>query len=406
MKHSQNIGLSVRLLTAHPLRTTLSILAVVLGVGILLVMVSIGDGMRASIRDLFRSMGTNLVMIKAGKLEHFGGHPHQESISTSLVLKDVEALRKGCPDMVRGAGGVMRNLKARYGAMVTQTFVEGMEDDGFAIRNLEVARGRSFDAQEDAARRPVAILGPTVVKNLFGEQDPLGQHIILGTLPFRVVGVTKAMGTDMGGRDQDDIIFVPLQTGMRRLFKMTWIETIFLEASGEDRLYALEEQANAVLRKRHHIGPKQDDDFTVMNQSALLAGALEASTTMTNLVLAVAGISMLVAGIGILAVMLMAVRERRWEIGLRRAIGARRGDILLQFLSEAAMLSLGGGLLGVAVGSLCIWACNSWDLVRADYSVPAALGACALSVVTGVIFGIYPARKAAAMEPVEAINQR
>jgi putative ABC transport system permease protein len=344
-------------------------------------------------------------MVKAGKLKHFGGHAHTESISTSLVKRDVEALRKGCPDLVRAAGGVMRDSKVRFGSMVTQTFVEGMEADAFLIRNIELGEGRFYDADEDDARRPVAVLGPTVVKNLFGEAPALGQTVTLGNLPFRVIGITKAKGTDEGGRDQDDIVFVPLETGMRRLFKMTWVETIFLEASGEDRLYALEDQASTVLRKRHRIGPKEDDDFTIMNQSALLEGALEASDTMTNLVLGVAGISMLVAGIGILAVMLMAVRERRWEIGLRRAIGARRGDILLQFLSEAAMLSLGGGLLGVAGGSVVIWICNAADLVRADYSVPAALGACALSVLVGVVFGLHPARKAAAMEPVEAINQ-
>lgn len=404
MKTLRNLIISARLLMAHPLRTVLSVLAVVIGVAAMTVIVSVGNGMKAELEETFKKQGTNLLTVKAGKFKQMGGRARQMSVVTTLTLADVEAIRKQLPDATGVAGGILRDAKAKSGILNANTFVEAMETDGFRMRNFEIAEGRFFTTAEAKAGRLVAVMGPKAAKNLFGEADPVGERITLGRLVFTVVGVTKEKGADEMGRDQDDIIFVPLEPGMRRLFHVIHVESIYVQGPSQGHLEAMANEITALLRHRHRIGPKKDDDFTVMNSATLMSAAVETTESTTNLVLGVATISMFVAGIGILAVMLMAVRERQWEIGLRRAIGARRRDILIQFLAEAALLSLGGGLCGLILGLLTVVACNQFGWARADLSTGAALLACALSIVVGVLFGLYPARKASQMQPIEALN--
>lgn len=404
MKTVRNLAISARLLMAHPLRTVLSVLAVVIGVAAMTVIVSIGNGMKMEIVDAFREQGTNLVTVKAGKFKQRGGHAHQMSVVTTLLAEDGRAIAKYCPSVVATASGVLRDTKAKSGFRNAQTFAEAMDVEGFAIRNYQIADGRFYTQDEAKAGRLVAVLGPKTAKNLFADHDPIGERISLGRLVFTVVGVTVSKGSDDMGRDQDDIVFVPLEAGMRRLFHVTYVETIYVQGQSEDRLTEVANEITALLRHRHRIAPKKDDDFTVMNSATLMSAAVETTESTTNLVLGVATISMFVAGIGILAVMLMAVRERQWEIGLRRAIGARRRDILIQFLAEAALLSLGGGICGLILGLLTVVACNQFGWARADLSTGAALLACALSIVVGVLFGLYPARKASQMQPIEALN--
>ena len=404
MKLLRNLLISARLLLAHPLRTILSVLAVVLGVASLTAIVSIGNGMKAEIAETFRAQGTNLVTVKAGKFKAHGGHARQMGVNTTLTVADAEAIRKHCPSVVRTAAAVLRDIKAKSATESVQTFIEAMDVDGFAIRNIRTAAGRVFTAAEGKAGRLVAVIGPKTAKNLFGDADPVGERVTLGRMLFTVVGVVEERGSDDSGRDQDDIVYVPLEPGQRRMFHLTHVETVYVQGPSEDRLEEVSNEVSVLLRQRHHIPEKKEDDFTVMNQAVLLAAALDTTTSTTQLVLGVAGISMLVAGIGILAVMLMAVRERRWEIGLRRAIGARRRDILTQFLAEAALLSLAGGVAGILLGVVTVLACNHFGWARAELSAPAALLACAFSIVVGVLFGIYPARKASEMQPIEALN--
>lgn len=404
MKTLRNLLISARLLLSHPLRTVLSVLAVVIGVAALTVIVSVGNGMKAELEESFREQGTNLIMVKAGKFMTRGGHAHSMSLVTTLVPEDAVAIGKQCPSVKSAAAGITRDSKAKSSTANAQTFVEAMDVEGFAIRNTNIAEGRAYTQEEAKAGRMVAVLGPKAAENLFGEADPIGERITLGRNLFTVIGVTQEKGADAMGRDQDDIVFVPLSVGMRRLFHVTYIDTIYVQGPSEDRLTEVSNEVGALLRHRHRIAQGKPDDFTALNQATLLSAAMETTTSTTQLILGVATISMVVAGIGILAVMLMAVRERRWEIGLRRAIGARRRDILIQFLAEAALLSAAGGVCGMAVGFLSVAVCNFFDLARADLSPSAAAIGCGLSVLTGVVFGLYPARKASQMQPIEALN--
>ena len=275
-----------------------------------------------------------------------------------------------------------------------------------SLKGVEVATGRLFTPRETGARRAVVVLGATVAENLFPDQDPVGELVTMGRLPFRVIGVTAERGSDASGNDQDDIAFIPLDTGMRRVFHVTWIETIYVQVPDSNAMQTAEDAIRTLLRERHRLGEAVDNDFDVQNQADLLKTELETTGATTRLVTGVGAISLVVAGIGILAVMLMSVRERRWEIGLRRAVGARREDILVQFLSEAALLSFAGALVGILAGAGLVHLTNRMGWARADFSVDAAMISTGVSVAIGLVFGIHPARQAAALEPIAALRTR
>jgi putative ABC transport system permease protein len=280
-----------------------------------------------------------------------------------------------------------------------------MGADGLHVRNFRLASGRVFDGDEARAATRVAILGPTAAANLFGSSDPVGLQIRIRKVPFEVIGLTVPKGMDANGQDQDDLIIVPLETAMRRLFNLTYVQTIYIQASAPEKLDTAEREVGALLRQRHRLAAKRDD-FTIQNQATLLAAERETTGSMTLLIGSVAGISLVVGGVGILAVMLMAVRERTPEIGLRRALGARRRDIRNQFLVESGLLSGFGGLVGVIGGlalTVVISALGYWDAI---ISWPAAAVAFLFSVTVGILFGLYPALRAARMEPIHALRSQ
>jgi len=299
---------------------------------------------------------------------------------------------------------ISRRLPLRSATGATQTNVEAMSHAGFHIRDFQAAQGRLYGPDEEGARQAVAVLGATTAKNLFGSANPVGQRITLGRLTFRVIGVTAPKGSDSWGDDMDDIVFVPLDTGMKRLFHVVYVETLFVQSFGEAYLAEAEAAVTDLLRERHKTTSSKDDDFTVQNQLSLLEASVSTLRSANQVVIGVAGMSLLVAGIGILAVMLMTVRERRWEIGLRRALGARRRDIAQQFLTEAALLTFVGGILGVVLSVLVVHACNVFGWATADFSwVAAGIGG-VVAISVGVLFGLYPAIKASRLQPVEALN--
>ena len=403
MKLSKNIALSYEILAAHKLRTLLSMLCIIVGVGAVVLMVAAGKGAEKRILDRIRDMGTNLVVVNAGQTRIVAGRQRQMATVTTLIPDDARAIVTDCPSVRLAAPAASKKLAARFESENANTNVVGITPDGFRIRNIEIAAGRFFDAEEGRGRRRVAILGPTVVRNLFSGDDPIGQKIRIGRVPFEVIGVTRPKGTDANGADQDDLIIVPLTTAMRRLFNVTYVDRIFVQAVNADALYQAEKEIRNILRQHHRLREKPDD-FTIQNQAALLKTERETSLEMTLLVGSVSGISLLVGGVGILAVMLISVRERTGEIGLKRAVGALKRDIRNQFLLEAAILSGAGGLIGVLLGvsgALTLSRLGYWETV---ISWPSAAVGFLFSVSLGIVFGIYPALRAADLEPIEALR--
>ena len=403
MKVSKNIVLSVEILAAHKLRTLLSVLGIVVGVGAVVLMVSAGRGAEKRILDRIRGMGSNLLLVNAGQTFVVAGRQRQMDTVRTLVPADAEAMAENCPSVAFAAAALGRKLTVRWEDQDVSTTVVGLGADGLRIRNFRLASGREFDEDESRAAKRVAILGPTAAANLFGSADPVGLQIRVRKVPFEVIGITAPKGMDANGQDQDDLIIVPLETAMRRLFNLTYVQTIYVQASAPEKLDEAEKEIGALLRQRHRLAGKRDD-FTIQNQATLLAAERETTGSMTMLIGSVAGISLVVGGVGILAVMLMSVRERTREIGLRRALGARRQDIRNQFLVESGLLSGFGGLVGVMGGlalTVTISALGYWDAI---ISWPAAAVAFLFSVTVGILFGLYPALRAARMEPIQALR--
>ncbi len=403
MKLSRNIALSCELLVAHKLRTLLSVTGIVVGIATVVLMVSAGRGAEKKILDRIRDMGTNLIVVNAGQTRIVAGRQRQTSMVTTLETDDARAIASDCESVKLAAPAVTKKLSTRWEDENANTNVIGITPEGFRIRNIAIATGRMFDAEEDRARRRVAILGPTAAVNLFGRTDPVGLQIRIGRVPFEVIGLTESKGMDANGVDQDDLILVPLGSAMRRLFNVDYIDTIYVQAESAEALDRAEAEIRQLLRQRHRLRDKPDD-FTIQNQATLLAAEREAAQSMTLLIGSVAAISLVVGGIGILAVMLIAVRERTPEIGLRRALGATRRDIRVQFLLESGLLAGSGGVIGVVGGVAAAVAVSQLGYWETIISWPAALAGFGFSVAVGLVFGIYPATRAAALEPIEALR--
>jgi len=400
---SKNLILSLEILTAHKLRTLLSVIGIVVGVGAVVVMVSAGRGAQKQILDRIQGMGTNLIVVSAGRTSIIAGRQRQMDIVRTLLVTDAQAIAKECPSVALAAPVVSNKLSVRWEDQDAVTNVVGMSAEGLAVRNIVVASGRAFDPDEDRMTKRVALLGPTAASNLFGADDPVGRQIRIGKVPFEVVGVTAAKGMDINGLDQDDLIIVPLETAMRRLLNVTYVQTVYAQARSSQVIGNAEQEIAELLRRRHRLADKPDD-FTLQNQARLMETERETTSSMTLLIGSVAGISLAVGGVGILAVMLMSVRERTREIGLRRALGALRRDIRNQFLLESAILAGAGGVAGVVGGVGLSWVVSSLGYWLAMISWLAAAVAFSFSVLVGVFFGLYPALRAASLEPIQALR--
>ncbi|MBC8357589.1 MAG: ABC transporter permease [Candidatus Aminicenantes bacterium] len=374
-----------------------------IGVAAVVVMVSMGRGIQKRVLDMIHDMGTNLIVVNAGHITLVGGRERQSAIVTTLRPGDSDAIQDHCAFVTEVAPETSRKMNVQWESENLMTDVVGVTPAAFQVRNIKIEMGRYFDSAENDTARRVALVGSVIVEKLFNAEDPVGHRIRIGQAPFEVVGVMKAKGVDANGVDRDDRILIPIKTAMRRLVRTTYIQKIHIQVAHSGHLQRAEKEIRELLRERHRLWDKPDD-FTIQNQATLVQTEKESTRTLTLLVASVAAISLLVGGIGILAVMLTACRERRREIGLRRAVGARRRDIRTQFLLESLIIAGLGGFFGAALGMLSAFlaskvggwpAIESWDAI--------GLGLI-LSAIVGLIFGIYPASKAAALEPIEALR--
>jgi len=404
MNLARTLVISWDVLMGHRLRTVLSSAGIAIGVAAVVIMVGAGKAAEEEVVGKVRSMGTNLLVVQAGRFQNLGGRTRQVATFTTLTQRDVQALSRRLTGIERIAGVYQRSAVVRYKGIRTRTEVAGAEPALFKIRGISDASGRLFTDLEQRSLARVAVVGPTVVTNVFSGADPVGRSVEINKILFKVVGVASPRGQDLSGDDQDDVVYVPLSTAMVRVFHVTYLQSILIQAESAEAMATLPDQIAPVLRKTHRLKPGKENDFTIQDQAQLMRSEQDTSQAFTVLVGSVAGVSLFTGGVGILAVMLISIRERTREIGLRRALGGRRRDILGQFLLEAGSLAAMGGLSGGLVGLGGTWLTvhlMRWPLVWPWSATAFALG---LSVAMGVAFGLYPAMKAARLEPAVALH--
>jgi len=405
MKVYKNLKVSQKTLLAHKLRTVLALLGIIVGVAAVIIMVAIGNGARQEVVSKIEAMGTNLIVVNAGEARTFAGRQQIRGTVTTLTLQDAEGIERELVSVVGVAPTQSRKMQVKFGNVSTNTTILGTTPNFQHIGNFKVERGKFFSEIENKASRRVAVLGCGVVENLFAGRDAQGATIRIGKVPFEVIGVMKPKGVDMYGTDQDDQIFIPIRTALRRVFNQTHLNAIYLQIDRQEDMEAATGQVRRLLRQCHRLDRlDKPDDFTIQNQTDLIEAQEETSNTFTTLTASIAGVSLLVGGIGILAVMLLAIRERTREIGLRMAVGARRKDVRIQFLFESSILSLGGGILGIAsgvAGSLLMKWVLAWSISVSPLSVFVTFG---FSLLIGLFFGVYPAHKASLLDPIKALR--
>jgi len=399
------IRVAFRALVRNKMRAALTMLGIIIGVSAVIAMVSIGQGASASVQAQIDSIGTNLLFVSAGS-QNVGGvrSGTGDTGNNVLTVEDLDAIKREVPSVSMVTPSVNTRVQLIAGNMNWNTSLQGVSEQYPDIRKWSIQSGAFFTDSDIRTAARVIVIGQTLADTLYAGGDPVGQTIRVSNLPFRVVGVMAAKGQDPQGRDQDDIAFAPYTTVQKKVLGRDRVQIAYVSAISQDATYTAQSQISELLRQRHKLTASEPDDFTVRNMTDVAEAANETSRTMTILLACIAGVSLLVGGIGIMNIMLVSVTERTREIGIRMAIGARSSAVRSQFLIESIVLSLTGGTVGIILGvgmSLAIPAMLGWPTL---VSMMAVVGSVIFSAAVGIFFGYYPARKAAALDPIEALR--
>ncbi len=390
-------------LTRNKIRSFLTMLGIIIGVGAVIAMMAVGTGAQENIKKQIASLGTNVILIFPGSFNQ-GGVRTGMGTAASLTVEDMEAIQAQCPSVALISPSIRDGSQIVYQEQNWRTGVIGASIDYFSIRSWPISSGQLFTETDIRGATKVCIVGQTIVDNLFKGNDPVGQIIRIKKMPFKVIGVLSVKGQSAQGSDQDDVIIVPYTTFMKKLTRQTHLGSMLASAVSEEAMSDAQAQITEVLRVRHKLQPWDENDFTVRSQTEIATAAQSTSEVLTILLASIASISLIVGGIGIMNIMLVSVTERTKEIGIRMAIGATGKNILMQFLIEAVVLSLLGGLIGVVLGVLSselITSLAGWTTLVSPESIILAF---VFSAAVGIFFGLYPARKAAQLNPIDALR--
>jgi putative ABC transport system permease protein len=400
--------IAFRALKVNRMRSALTMLGIIIGVAAVIAMVGVGAGATARIQAQIQSIGSNLIIVLPGSISSNGVRLGSGAVP-SLTQDDAKAIAAECPSVTLAAPAVRGSVQVVYGNNNWATSVQGVTPDYMTIRDYTMLSGQFFTTQDVDAAAKTAVLGETVARNLFGDSDPTGQAVIIKNVPFTVAGVLTPKGQSPTGQDQDDVILLPISTATQKVLgankaNAKAVGSLMVQAVSPEAMDQAIQEMGALLRERHRILPGLEDDFTIRNLTEVFEAQETSAQVMSILLGAIASVSLIVGGIGIMNIMLVSVTERTREIGLRQAVGAKTRDILMQFLVEAVTLSLLGGIVGIAVGltaSLLISHFADWSTQVSPLSI---LLAFVFSAFVGVFFGYYPARKAAFLDPIEALR--
>jgi putative ABC transport system permease protein len=403
MKAARLIEIAGKSILKNKMRTLLTMLGIIIGVAAVIVMVAVGQGAKTQIQKRIDNLGTNMLVITPGAATP-GGVSQGAGTSNRLTLDDAEALKRESVLLTGVSPVVIAPSQIVGGIGNWRTFVQGVSTDYQTVRNWSVVEGTFFDENDVRSMRKVAVVGQTIARSLFPDQDPVGAQIRVRNVPFTIIGVLAAKGQTAQGSDQDDVLLAPYTTVHTRLSGHQFVPMILASTATKEETPAAEREINGILRETHKLASYEPDDVTVQNQSDLAQAAQGTTQVMTLLLAAIASISLLVGGIGIMNIMLVSVTERTREIGIRLAIGARGSDVLTQFLVESVVMSVIGGLLGLCLGfagAAVLQGITGWGTAISPFMVGIAIG---FSGAVGIFFGFYPARKAAALDPIDALR--
>lgn len=406
MDFFQTFKIALRALRTNKMRSFLTMLGIIIGIAAVIAMMAVGSGASYVISQQIASIGSNIILVMPGSTTS-GGIRTGSGGAQSLTSDDAKAIMSECPSVARASGTVRSTAQVVYGNMNWSTIIMGATLELLEIREWPVVNGRSISQQDVDSASKVCLLGQTVAENIFGADDPVGKMVRIKKIPFTVIGVLDRKGQSPQGTDQDDTIFVPLRTAQIKLSRSSFpnsVGAILVQAKSEALLEKAEEEINSLMMQRHRITGGKEKDFSTRNLSEILAVAEKSSKAMSLLLGAVASISLIVGGIGIMNIMLVSVTERTREIGIRMAIGARTKDILLQFMTEAVLLTMLGGIIGIMLGAGGATVVSTFLEWPTLISIQSVLIAFFFSGTVGIFFGFYPARKAAGLNPIEALR--